>query len=276
MALPSLFISHGAPDLALREEPAHLFLRALGRALPRPDAILIASAHDAASGVSVRAPARFRTWHDFGRFDRRLFDLHYEPGGAQGVADKAVRLLRKAGFAPKPSADDRLDHGAWVPLSLLYPEADVPVATVSIDPREGAGWHDRVGQALAPLGDRNVLVIGSGSISHNLHEVFRPTGAGDRGWVEGFTAWLADRTGAGDRAALLDVMQRAPEALRNHPTDEHLLPFFVALGAGRGTAGRRLHHSYTYQVLAMDLYAFGGPETLAALPSDDQVIEHAG
>jgi 4,5-DOPA dioxygenase extradiol len=99
-----------------------------------------------------------------------------------------------------------------------------------------------------------VLVIRSGSISHNLREVFRPARDGDCAWVDAFTSWLAERTDAGDRAALLDTMDRAPEALRNHPTDEHLLPFYVGLGAGGGI-GRRIHHSYTYGVLAMDAYA---------------------
>lgn len=260
---PALFISHGAPDLALRDEPATRFLSELGGTLTRPDAIVIASAHDEADGVVVRAPARFRTWHDFGNFDRRLFDMRYEPEGAAGIADEAFRLLNEAGLQPVRSDAAQLDHGAWVPLSLIFPEPDIPLVTVSIDPRRGAEWHEAVGRALAPLRARNVLVVGSGSISHNLREVFAGTSA-DRQWVEEFTSWLADRAEAGDREALLAVMRDAPEALRNHPTDEHLLPFFVALGAGGGEPGRRLHHSYTYEVLAMDAYAFGDPSGTAA------------
>lgn len=262
MSQPSLFFSHGAPDLALSDAPARRFIEGLGARLRRPEAILIASAHDEADGVVVRAPARFRTWHDFGNFDRRLFDMRYQPAGASGVADAAFALLERAGLAPRRSAGSQLDHGAWVPLSLLYPAADIPLVTVSIDPRRDAGWHEAVGHALAPLRDRHVLVIGSGSISHNLREVFARQ-SGGREWVECFTAWLADRTESGDRAALLDAMRLAPDAARNHPTDEHLLPFYVALGAGGGS-GRRLHHSYSYDVLAMDAYAFGDP-VLAAL-----------
>lgn len=256
---PSLFISHGAPDLALTDEPASRFLRDLGQRLARPEAIVVASAHDEAAGVVVRAPARFRTWHDFGRFDRRLFDMRYEPAGAAGSADQAFRLLADSGLDPARSPESRLDHGAWVPLSLLFPQADVPLVTVSIDPGRGPEWHEAIGRALAPLRRRNVLILGSGSISHNLREVF--AGGPDRLWVDAFTDWLAARIEAGDRRALLSVMRDAPEALRNHPTDEHLLPIFVALGAG-GAAGRRLHHSYTHDVLAMDAYAFG--ETAAA------------
>lgn len=276
MVQPSLFISHGAPDLALRDGPAHRFLRLLGQSLARPDAILIVSAHDTGRGVTVRAPRRFRTWHDFGRFDPRLFDMRYEPTGASAVAQEAARLLQEAGLQPETSEDDRLDHGAWVPLSLMFPAADIPLAVVSIDPAQGGEWHHGVGRAVAPLRDRNVLIIGSGSISHNLHEVFRPAASGDRRWVEDFTTWLAERTERGDRAALLDTMRSAPAAMRNHPTDEHLLPFFVALGSGGEDGGRRLHHSYTYDVLAMDVYAFGAPDALARLPSDDQMPRHGG
>jgi 4,5-DOPA dioxygenase extradiol len=261
---PALFISHGAPDLAIRDEPASRFLRDLGGRLVRPDAIVVASAHDEAQGVVVRAPARFRTWHDFGNFDRRLFAMRYEPEGAPDVADEAFRLLTEAGQSPVRSDAPQLDHGAWVPLSLIFPDADIPLVTVSIDPRRGTEWHEAVGRALAPLRDRNVLVIGSGSISHNLREVFSGR-ADDRKWVDAFTSWLADHAQAGDRDALLKVMSDAPEALRNHPTDEHLLPFYVALGAGGGEPGNRLHHSYTYNILAMDAYAFGElPEPVPA------------
>ena len=125
-----------------------------------------------------------------------------------------------------------------------------------------SAWHARIGEALAPLRQRNVLIVGSGSISHNLGEVFRPAPAGERDWAENFTSWLADRAAAGDRDALLGTMQLAPDAARNYPTDEHLLPFFVALGAGGDAPGRRIHHSYTYEVLAMDIYAFGEVDLL--------------
>jgi 4,5-DOPA dioxygenase extradiol len=256
--LPSLFVSHGAPDLAIADAPARFFLEELGRRLVRPDAIVIASAHDEADGVTVRAPARFRTLHDFGGFDPQLRTLRYEPEGAQSVAAEAIDLLDAAGLAPRRGEDDRIDHGAWVPLSLLFPAADVPLVMVSIDPRRDPTWHEQVGRALAPLRSRNVLIIGSGSISHNLRAVFTGAPGQDRTWVEAFTGWLECAIRAGDRDGLLAAMQSAPEAARNHPTDEHLLPLFFAYGAGGdGAKGRRLHHSYTYDVLAMDAYAFG-------------------
>lgn len=257
MTQPSLFLSHGAPDLLLSDVPARDFLGELGGKLPRPDAIVIASAHHEARGVTVRAPARFRTWHDFGNFDRRLFDMRYEPEGDAALADEVMRLLDGAGLAPRRDEGDLIDHGAWVPLSLLFPAADVPLVTVSIDPSRDSRWHEQVGRALAPLRDRNVLLIGSGSISHNLRAVFTPGSGADRAWVEGFTEWLEAAIRTGDREAILDTMAEAPDAARNHPTDEHLLPLFFAYGAGGEAPGRRLHHSYTWNVLAMDAYVFG-------------------
>lgn len=263
---PALFLSHGAPDLALSDEPARSFLRTLGQMLDRPDAIVIASAHHEADGASVRAPARFRTWHDFGRgFDARLFEMRYEPAGAPVLAERMQRLLAEAGIAPDRDGSALLDHGAWVPLSLAFPDADIPLVAVSIDPARDSRWHERLGSALAPLRRENVLLIGSGSISHNLSEVFRPSSE-DRQWVEAFTSWLAEKAERGERDELLDAMSGAPEALRNHPTDEHLLPFYFALGAGGDdAAAARLHHSYTYGILAMDVYGFGEPELIGRL-----------
>lgn len=258
MTQPSLFLSHGAPDLAFADAPARDFLASLGGKLPRPDAIVIASAHHEAEGVAVRAPARFKTWHDFGDFDRRLFDLRYEPPGASAIAERAMRLLDEAGLAPRRDDSDLIDHGAWVPLSLLFPDADIPVVMVSIDPRRDSRWHERIGRALAPLRDDNVLIIGSGSISHNLRAIFASRPGEDKAWVEAFTGWLEAAIRTGDRERLLAAMSEAPGAVRNHPTDEHLLPLFFAFGAGgAGATGRRLHHSYTHEILAMDAYAFG-------------------
>lgn len=266
MTQPSLFLSHGAPDLALANVPAHHFLRRLGERLERPDAIVIASAHHENAVPSVRAPDRFETLHDFGNFDRRLFAMRYDPPGAPALADEVRALLAGAGFDAKSDAGTAIDHGAWVPLSLLFPAADIPLVMVSINPARDSRWHERLGAALAPLRHRNVLVIGSGSISHNLKAVFSSRDDDGREWVDEFTAWLEEGVRFGDRERLLSAMETAPAARRNHPTDEHLLPFFFALGAGGASGkGARLHHSYSWKVLAMDVYAFGEADVLAQL-----------
>ena len=273
MSLSAIFVSHGAPDLALSDAPARRFLERLGPRLGRPDAIVIASAHhEAQGGPSVRAPARFRTWHDFGEFDGRLLGMRYEPPGADAVAGEAMRLLAAAGLAPVRDRSDLLDHGAWVPLSLMFPAADVPLVAVSIDPSRDSRWHDKIGRALAPLRRKNVLLVGSGSISHNLRAVFGARPGEDRLWVDRFTAWLEETVRRGDRERLLSAMTEAPDAARNHPTDEHLLPLFFAAGAG-GARGTRIHHSYDRELLAMDSYAFGEPETVARFASDGEMVE---
>jgi len=254
---PALFLSHGAPTLALEDSPARRFLTGLAERLERPDAIVIASAHHNAKGAAVRAPERFRTWHDFGNFDPRLFEARYDAPGAPALGEEVSALLASAGLQPSRDTSTAIDHGAWVPLSLLYPEADVPIVMVSIDPSRDSHWHERVGRALAPLRQRNILLIGSGSISHNLPAIFSARPGAPRDWVESFTSYIEDAIRTGDRQRLLSAMDSAPDARLNHPTDEHLLPLFFAYGAGGRCPGRRLHHSYTHELLAMDAYAFG-------------------
>ncbi|MDP3525210.1 MAG: class III extradiol ring-cleavage dioxygenase, partial [Hoeflea sp.] len=161
-------------------------------------------------------------------------------------------------------------HGVWVPLKLIYPDADIPVVSVSVDPAKGPEHHFRLGQALAGLGAQGVLVIGSGSFTHNLGEAFKALRSGQReldapAWVAEFTAWMGERLAANDVAALLDYRRTAPFAERNHPTDEHLLPLYVAMGAA-GAAGRAslVHDSADFGVLAMSMWRFDPAPAQAA------------
>ncbi|KQT53283.1 extradiol ring-cleavage dioxygenase [Aureimonas sp. Leaf454] len=260
---PTLFISHGSPDTAIVETEATQFLRRLAMELPRPQAIVVASAHfEAEDAIFVSADAAPDTIHDFGNFDPRLFEMRYPAPGEPGLAASIAGNLRAAGFSAGIARDRGFDHGTWVPLSLIYPEADIPVVQVSVDPSKGADHHVRLGEALAQLREEGVLVIGSGSFTHNLREAFARLRVGDRGaatpdWVANFATWMTDRIVEGDRAALLDYRRRAPFARENHPTDEHLMPLYVALGAaGPDAKGRRLHESRDFGVLAMEAFAF--------------------
>lgn len=258
--LPALFVSHGSPMLAIEDSPARRFLQDLGRSLPRPRAILVASAHwESMGGPAVSLAPQPETIHDFGGFPPELFSLGYPAPGAPQLGEKASLMLEQAGYRVGRSPQRGLDHGAWVPLMLMYPDADIPVTQLSILRGAPPADHEHLGHAIAALRDDGVLVIGSGSLTHNLYE-FRggPIDAPVPGWVSEFGAWMADKLQAGDRAALRDYRTRAPSAVRNHPTEEHLLPIFVAMGAaGEGAVGRRLHSSHEYGVLAMDVYAFG-------------------
>jgi 4,5-DOPA dioxygenase extradiol len=257
-SLPALFISHGSPTLAIDPGETGPALRALGQSLPRPQAVLVASAHWETEHPAVSGASQPETIHDFGGFPEELFRIQYPARGASVLAKRACGLLAAAGFVCAIDPARGLDHGAWVPLRYLYPEADVPVLQVSIQPHQTPRHHYRMGEALAPLREEGVLVIGSGSITHNLREVRWRGGGPTPEWVDAFRTWMAETIERGDQDAFLAYRAKAPHAARNHPTDEHLLPLFVAAGAGRSLNGaQRLHDAVTLGVLGMDIYLFG-------------------
>ena len=262
--LPSLFLSHGSPMMALEPSPARDFLAGLGTQLPRPRAILIVSAHhDAAyqgGRATVTASPAPPTIHDFGGFPDELFAMRYPAPGDPVLAARVVDLLASNGLTVNADPDRGLDHGAWVPLSLIYPRADIPVVQLSIASNASPEWHYALGQALTPMRDDGVLLIGSGSITHNLRALFSarlPIDAAAPTWVTDFTDWIADRMAARAVDDVLHSVERAPHGADNHPTPDHILPLFVAMGAGGSPLhAEQLHHSVTYGLLAMDVYAF--------------------
>jgi 4,5-DOPA dioxygenase extradiol len=256
--LPSLFLSHGAPTLPLTDTPARAYLSELGGMLARPKAILVISAHWETAIPTVSAVERNDTIHDFGGFPRALYELQYPAAGSPQVAARVSGLLRASGFDCKIDRRRGLDHGAWVPLLLMYPQADIPVLQLSIQPHLGTRHHLAVGRALAPLRSEGVLIIGSGSMTHDLSE-FRGHGPNDPApdWVNGFANWFHSSLTSGATDDLLDYRRKAPFAIKNHPTEEHLLPLYAALGAaGAQARTERLHASSTYSILRMDVYAF--------------------
>jgi 4,5-DOPA dioxygenase extradiol len=257
--LPTLFVSHGSPMLAIQDSPASRFLRGLGKELPMPKAILVASAHwESMGGPAVSLAAAPETIHDFGGFPPALYALDYPAPGAPDLAQQAASLLEAANFKVARSPGRGLDHGAWVPLRLMYPEAGIPVTQVSVLRGASPAEHERLGRALASLRDEGVLVIASGSLTHNLYE-FRGNDIDTPvpSWVSEFGDWMMAMLRDNRRAALLDYRAQAPHAARNHPTEEHLLPLFVAMGAaGEGATAQRIHTSHEYGVLAMDVYSF--------------------
>lgn len=257
--LPALYISHGSPMTALEPGQVGARLAELARDLPRPRAIVIASAHWLAHAPQVGAAAQPQTIHDFGGFPQALFDIRYPAPGAPTLAARVAGLLSDAGLSPTLDPDRGLDHGVWVPLRLLYPEADIPVVPVSIQPHLGPAHQLAVGRALAPLRDEGMLVIGSGSITHNLHDWRSYNDARQAPYVQPFIDWVEQRMAAEDVDALLDYRRQAPHAERAHPTDEHLLPLYVAMGAG-GTPMRaqRIDAGIDMGFLAMDIYRFDG------------------
>lgn len=256
---PALFVSHGSPDLLLHSGPSLDFFKQLGTQLGQPKAILVISAHWGTNVPTVSAAPQATTIHDFWGFPSELYQMNYSAPGAPELAQATTKLLAQAGFQTEIHPNRGLDHGAWEPLMLLYPDADIPVTQLSIQPHSGSTSHHlQLGRALAALRQEGVLILASGTTTHNLRTFGAyPFDATPPDWVQQFDQWLKAAITHNDIDALLDYRRQAPYALKNHPSEEHLLPLFVALGAGGEQAlGTQLHASFTYGVFSMAAYAF--------------------
>ena len=261
--LPSIFVSHGAPTLAIEQNETVEFLRRLGAELgEKPRAILCVSAHWTTHMPTLGAAVEPETIYDFGGFPEAMYQLRYPAPGAPGLAERAVLLLKEAGIESQISPRRGLDHGAWVPLMLLYPSADIPVTQLSVQPLLGPAAHFRLGQALAPLRREGILILATGSATHNLSRLGQQDTPPE--WARQFEEWLDRKINAGAYEELLDYRRLAPHAGLAHPTEEHLLPLFVAAGAGAPAGeksnGRTLHRGWTHGSLSMAAYSFGGDE----------------
>lgn len=258
MSMPALFISHGSPMLTLEpERPAHQFLLRAAQHWPKPKAILAISAHWETDAPEVAATSQPATIHDFYGFPPALYAQQYPASGSPDLAQRVKALLDEAGLPARLDSERGLDHGAWSPLLLVYPQADIPVLQLSLQPDLGPEHHMAIGRALSPLRDEGVLIMATGSLTHNLRRIDRSDSGQIADWAQGFADWMAEKLDARDDAALLDYRARAPQAALNHPTDEHLLPLYVALGAATpGRPAERLHASFALGSLAMDSYLF--------------------
>jgi len=265
--LPAIFVSHGAPTFPMTVVPARTFLEGLAATLPeRPRAILVASAHWETAVPAVTTNSVNETIHDFSGFPAELYQIEYPAPGAPWLAERAAALIEAGGGEVARDTRRGLDHGAWVPLRLIYPQADVPVVQLSVQSARGPDYHFRLGRLLAPLRGEGVLIVGSGSFTHDLssfRQYYHDLRAPAPDWVDGFADWMSRAIAEGRTDDLLAYRDRAPEAVRNHPTEEHLLPLFVAMGAGEGGTSRHLHASTTHGILRMDAFAFG--DTVAAV-----------
>lgn len=257
-AMPALFISHGSPMLALEPaRPAHQFLKGAAQHWPRPRAILTISAHWETAAPAIGAAVQPETIHDFYGFPPELYRLHYPAPGAPELAAAIRDRLAAAGIAATLDAQRGLDHGAWSPLLLVYPRADIPVLQLSVQSRLTPAHHMALGAALRPLRDEGVLILGTGSLTHNLRMLDWNDAGAVMPWAQDFSDWMHDRLLARDDGALADYRAQAPHAQMAHPTDEHLLPLYVALGAATpGIAAERLHASFALGSLSMESYLF--------------------
>jgi 4,5-DOPA dioxygenase extradiol len=250
----SLFISHGSPMHALDAGAAGKAWAQLGRTLPRPRALLIASAHWETNLPMLTGNPKPETIHDFFGFPEPLYRIRYPAPGEPDIARRGLALLKDAGFTAAIDGCRGLDHGAWTPLLHMYPEADVPVVQVSLQTEFGPRHHLALGRALAPLAAEGILVIGSGHMTHNLRDRMRPT---DNAYALEFRDWVATRIKNAEFEKLTDYRTAAPHAARAHPTEEHFLPLFVALGAAAKSARMERVFDAMDGPLAMDAYRFG-------------------
>lgn len=241
---------------ALQPGPAGEAWKALGERLPRPKAILIASAHWETQLPMLTGADKPQTIHDFHNFPEPLYKLRYPAPGAPEVARRAQSLLKDSGFTAAIDGCRGLDHGAWSPLLYMYPDADIPVVQISVQPELGPQHHVALGNSVRKLADEGVLIIGSGHMTHNLRDWSRGQGQ-PAPYAREFQAWVKDRLEQKDVDALVDYRSRTPHGVRAHPTDEHFLPLFFALGAAAGKARpERVYDAIDSGVLAMDAYVF--------------------
>ncbi len=254
---PVLFVSHGAPTLAIADVPARRFLADYGARMPRPAAIAVVSAHWETPRPRIGSATEPSTIYDFGGFPEELYRLRHDAPGAPDWAAEATAALTAGGLPAEMDERRGRDHGAWVPLMLLDPAARIPAFQVSVQPHLGPAHMERVGHLLAPLRRKGVMILASGSITHNLRALHWNAADGEEDEsARAFADWIDDAVARDDRAALRDYRRRAPDAAFHHPTEEHLLPLFAALGAAEAGKGRRVHASATFGNLAMDAYEF--------------------
>lgn len=254
-ALPALFISHGAPTLLTEPGPTHAFLTGLGTGMEQPKAIVCVSAHWTTSIPMVNSTPQPDLIYDFGGFSDELYRMTYPVPGYPSLAERIALLLKEKGIEAGLESARGLDHGVWVPLKLMYPNADIPVVELSVQPRLSPAHHLAIGSALRPLREEGVLVLASGSATHNLRDFFgRAVDSPPPDYAREFDDWLCEAIDANDRETLLNYVGKGPNALTNHPTPEHFLPLFVAMGAG--DKGRMIHRAFTYGVISMAAFSW--------------------
>lgn len=237
----------------------------LARNLPRPRAVLIASAHWETVVPMLTGAARLDTVHDFSGFPPPLYALRYDVPGSPQLAQRAAAMLADAGIESAIDNSRGIDHGAWVPLRFMYPHADIPVVQLSLQTALGTEHHWKVGRALSTLADEGILIIGSGHVTHNLRD-WRGADGDVLPYAQRFADWLADRIAQADQRTVVDYREANADAARSHPSEEHFLPLLVAWGAASADATpQRFHQGIEGGALAMDAYAFWPADNRGAM-----------
>lgn len=252
--LPGLFISHGSPMLALHPEQVGPALARLSLNLPKPKAIVVMSAHWESQALEVSTATRPDTWHDFRGFPRELYEIRYPAPGEPELAERIIAQLHAAGLAAHANSSRPRDHGVWTPLLHMYADADIPVISISLPMHLSSQEIYHIGQILSVLRQEQILLIGSGSITHNLYALVRDGRPQDVPvWAATFRNYVVSKLQHGDVEAVLD-WNNIPYLEQNHPTLEHFAPLFFAMGTGPRFS--IVHSSFTMGSLGMDIYRF--------------------
>jgi 4,5-DOPA dioxygenase extradiol len=255
--MPSLFICHGAPSLAIENNEYTAFLNQLGAQIEKPKAIVVFTAHWESDVLSMTyTDDVYETIYDFGGFSEELRSVKYPVKGSKAVADALSDLLTEKGIASRKDSQRGLDHGTWVVLRLLYPDADIPVVQVSVNPDLSIEEQYRVGAAIADMKNQGVLIVGSGGTVHNLRMI--QWGQKEpEAWAEQFDDWLVDRVLAWDTESIFTYDQLAPHAKLAVPRAEHFVPLPILMGsADDRRQAKLLHRSYDYGTLSHICFSF--------------------
>jgi 4,5-DOPA dioxygenase extradiol len=254
-----LFVPHGAPTFALQPGAAGAAMTKLAQSFNAPRAIVVVSPHWETTVPTVSTATQLETIYDFGGFDPRLYELRYPATGCPEAAQQVVAALQAQEFTVQQDPHRGLDHGAWIPLRQMFPEADIPVIPLSVQTHLGPEHAYRVGQALAALAEQNFLIVASGNVTHNLRDYMtaRMSGGQTPDYVQGFADWVHQHMLRKEVPALLNYRQTSPSGARAHPSEDHLLPLFTALGAaGPAAQPEAFYRGISDYVIAMDGYAF--------------------
>jgi len=255
--MPAYFIAHGAPSLVLEDHEYTDFLKSFFRARPKPKAIVLFSAHwESRTQTISSVPGTYETIYDFGGFQDELYQMKYPARGDAGLSVEIEKLFKERGIESAVDVQRGLDHGAWAILKLMYPEADIPVVALSVNRLLSNEEQYRIGEALADLRERDVMIVGSGGTVHNLRRIdwraAEPTG-----WATEFDGWLEEKLLAWDTESLFQYRAIAPYAVEAVPTTEHFIPLLLAMGSGdRTRKASLLHRSYQYGTLSLSCWQF--------------------
>ncbi|UNK18335.1 dioxygenase [Paenibacillus sp. N3/727] len=254
--MPSYFIAHGAPSLVLEEHAYTDLLKNFADQITKPKAIVLFSAHWEESVQTVSTVDEYSTIYDFGGFQDELYRITYPAKGDRSLSDQIQALFTKHGIESTLDEKRGLDHGAWAVLKLIYPNADIPVVALSVNRYLTNEQQYEIGKALSSLREQDVLIIGSGGTVHNLMGLnWRSDGID--AWAEAFDSWLQSKLETWDTASLFNYSELAPYAREAVPSNEHFIPFLIAMGAGdKDRKAQLLHRSYQYGNLSLSCWQF--------------------